>query len=53
MALERTILAEGEWCVECGIFEQEQDYDRERCMSCGCDRSTHQAVEVITASKVE
>lgn len=49
----KTILAEGVWCHECEFFEVPDfgEFSGEaHCNACGCSKSKHVDVEVITAS---
>ena len=46
--MNKTIVAEGTWCTNCEFFEV-GDWDGDRCMACGCDRSEHNDAEVVGA----
>jgi hypothetical protein len=42
------VLAEGVWCEVCQYFEEESEWDGNRCLACGCDREVHRDVNVVT-----
>lgn len=40
-------LAEGWWCENCEMFEQDVDETQDNCIACGCEGCDHVPVEVI------
>ena len=50
--IQKYIHAEGVWCENCEVFEQEHDYtgtgENDTCMSCGCTVEAHTEVKVIS-----
>lgn len=43
------VLAQGIWCEDCAVFEQDTDVDKEQCPACGCHRTRHLPVKVVEA----